>query len=454
MTSFWCDVATQYVAFDELVDCHPAIPSAFTQTDVSPVHCPEGVAFRANILRLISLLHATAMSYLMKMGSFEVMGGVSHEEEQQLAGVADQPYFVLHLINQTASRRYKAGGLPIPPPILARPWQSLSAGMQEFNQACKLDDTPFPFPYAQLMWLLDVSLILVIPIVMMCWTEALWWSLALSVLVVGCMHAIFIAACHMERPFGKRPNDLPFLELHTDFLNRLKCLVDPFVAAELNQMVRRVMMGNGDISSGSCEDGDDTSHTANHVDSASPNITTVDPVRDVSQDKCSSIPEVHVISTPGRDDSASGESVVISAHHSLIQPPQRLRRVSHVSGDGSRQVRVQLNSPQAARLLHRGSGTRETELGRILRMGVPKQTSKSTISPSLLPSPAQDARMTPPYSQLSAPAATPRGRVAKQFLDVPSVQQVNMLPRQHSISFQNSASVPQRTHQRQHQRFT
>eukprot|EP00923_Selenidium_pygospionis_P016673 GHVN01029263.1.p1 GENE.GHVN01029263.1~~GHVN01029263.1.p1 ORF type:complete len:321 (+),score=23.28 GHVN01029263.1:352-1314(+) len=220
MASSWCDAATQFIAFDELGNYGKKRARRYRPT-------LEGSAFRARLLHLISLLHATAMSYMLKRGAdFEVLGGIDHMEEDDLNEVSDQPFFILHLINQCCSRRHVDGGLPFPAPILARPFNSLSAGMLEYNQACKLDDTPFPFPYQQLMWFIDWSLILTTPLVMACYISATVWGVTLTWLVNGCMHAIFIAACHMERPFGQRPNDLPFTELHQDYMNRLKSLID------------------------------------------------------------------------------------------------------------------------------------------------------------------------------------------------------------------------------------
>ena len=36
-------------------------------------------------------------------------------------------------------------------PVLSRVHQEMSYGMYGFQQACKLEDTPFPFPYAQMV---------------------------------------------------------------------------------------------------------------------------------------------------------------------------------------------------------------------------------------------------------------------------------------------------------------
>lgn len=47
--------------------------------------------------------------------------------------------------------RRSAGGLHVDAPVLSRVHQELSSGYHGWQQACKLEDTPFPFPYAQVV---------------------------------------------------------------------------------------------------------------------------------------------------------------------------------------------------------------------------------------------------------------------------------------------------------------
>ena len=49
----------------------------------------------------------------------------------------------------TVNTRRAAGGLAVDPPAVSRIHQTLSDGNLGFFQACKLEDTPLPFPYAQ-----------------------------------------------------------------------------------------------------------------------------------------------------------------------------------------------------------------------------------------------------------------------------------------------------------------
>ena len=71
--------------------------------------------------------------------------------------------------------RMAEGGLSAPPPIATRIWQSLGNGMNGYNNACMIDDTPFPFPYAQIIALLLVILGVSCGYVMAVFVEHPFW---------------------------------------------------------------------------------------------------------------------------------------------------------------------------------------------------------------------------------------------------------------------------------------
>eukprot|EP01068_Selenidium_serpulae_P016165 Selendium_serpulae@DN6273_c0_g1_i4.p1 len=108
--------------------------------------------------------------------------------------------------------------------------------MLAFNQACKIEDTPFPFPYVQLLSFIDVCVLFVTPVVTVCWVRDVVLAVFLTILAVSGFHAIFVAAGMMDTPFGTRYNDLPLYDLHQDFINRLKNIIDTNVALRLSTM--------------------------------------------------------------------------------------------------------------------------------------------------------------------------------------------------------------------------
>lgn len=81
----------------------------------------------------------------------QVLGGVSTDERAYLGRLDSEARVnaVFAQIGAMCNRRRAAGGVQVDPPVLARFHHELCNGMQGFQQACKLEDTPFPFPYAQ-----------------------------------------------------------------------------------------------------------------------------------------------------------------------------------------------------------------------------------------------------------------------------------------------------------------
>ncbi|KAJ1631568.1 hypothetical protein T492DRAFT_994854 [Pavlovales sp. CCMP2436] len=113
-----------------------------------------------------------------------------------------------------------------PPPVVTRAYQLLSEGVIGYQQARKVGDTPFPFPYVQLITLL--------------------------------LHA-FNVSRELEEPFGYGPNHLPLIPLNEEFNSKLIHLLladagqnvpdDPFIGpdaedlSEGEKQERRVRFG-------------------------------------------------------------------------------------------------------------------------------------------------------------------------------------------------------------------
>ena len=70
--------------------------------------------------------------------------------------------------------RRKEGGLCVDAPVLSRFYQLLGEGHISFMQCKKIRDTPFPFPYAQLMRCLLWLLVVTIPFVLSNYLQDQW----------------------------------------------------------------------------------------------------------------------------------------------------------------------------------------------------------------------------------------------------------------------------------------
>eukprot|EP00918_Siedleckia_nematoides_P105524 GHVU01230421.1.p1 GENE.GHVU01230421.1~~GHVU01230421.1.p1 ORF type:complete len:383 (-),score=42.05 GHVU01230421.1:799-1947(-) len=240
MSSSWCDAMSQIVSFSEILDVDKST-GIYEASDV-------GATWRARILHLFSLLHAMCIRYLLNdtahdratrdSHALELLGGVSRSELEQLCGSDDQAYTVGHKIEQEVTRTHHMGLIPVPPPILSRFYQVLGQGMLAYNQAAKVEATPFPFPYAQLIWAIDVVVILLTPFVMACWNKHVAMAVAHTAAIVAAYHALFITSRLMASPFGYRANDLPLLDMHGDFISRAKLMIDRAVAEKLDSSIR------------------------------------------------------------------------------------------------------------------------------------------------------------------------------------------------------------------------
>lgn len=120
-------------------------------------------------------------------------------------------------------RRMKDKGLAVPPPICTRIFQELSNGMLGFNHAIKIHDTPFPFPYVQLITLQLLILTVTSGFVINVFVDSPIWGCLFAIITVGGYYAINEVAMELEDPFGDDPNDLPMELYQYEFNCRLAC---------------------------------------------------------------------------------------------------------------------------------------------------------------------------------------------------------------------------------------
>jgi len=213
MSSKWSDAALQTVIFDNVAN----------KSEV------DRLAFRARMLSLFSLLHATALAKLQDCEEeMEVLAGIDQQEVLRSLNshrVKDQVFVVFTWVQDTLIRRLGHGGLAVPAPICTRLFQELSNGMLGFNNAAKIHDTPFPFPYAQLITLALMVLTLTCGVVMNAFVRSPFWATALSFVAIAGYYAINEVAIELEDPFGDDANDLPMHVYQQEYNNRLRPLL-------------------------------------------------------------------------------------------------------------------------------------------------------------------------------------------------------------------------------------
>jgi len=187
--------------------------------------------------------------------TLSVLGEVTEGEARSLSCSKDRVGLLYgRLCRLITERRCRGGMRGIDPPAVARIYQCLSEGMHGYYQARKVEDTPFPFPYAQMVTVMLALMVFVVPLVAVSklghdhhdgdpessdidrhfqqiahgpWIE-FWWRLlspalgpALCFVTILCYYGLNEVARELEEPFLYPPNDLPCSTFQDDLNLRL-----------------------------------------------------------------------------------------------------------------------------------------------------------------------------------------------------------------------------------------
>lgn len=192
------------------------------------------VNFQATLVRLMSLMHGTALRQIGgSVEEFEVIDvhGLDSESLEYLA-TSDQRQvntveILLHWIQVLITDGISAGVMTIPAPLLTRSFQTLSRGMVNLHNARKIPDVPFPFPLSQIhvvmLWMLCVLSPLVVALMIPHKVAA---PIVCAFPISGIWCLLFIAG-QFEQPFGEDSNDLPLSIMQFEMNISLLMLLDP-----------------------------------------------------------------------------------------------------------------------------------------------------------------------------------------------------------------------------------
>ena len=89
--------------------------------------------------------------------------------------------------------------------------------MQGYEQSRKVADTPFPFPWAQMVVVLLVIYTITVPLLIIAYVNSTALATALSVISAATYWALNEVARDTEDPFMYEPNDLPLATLQFHF---------------------------------------------------------------------------------------------------------------------------------------------------------------------------------------------------------------------------------------------
>eukprot|EP00933_Yihiella_yeosuensis_P050303 TRINITY_DN48078_c0_g1_i1.p1 TRINITY_DN48078_c0_g1~~TRINITY_DN48078_c0_g1_i1.p1 ORF type:complete len:542 (-),score=63.55 TRINITY_DN48078_c0_g1_i1:178-1803(-) len=184
--------------------------------------------FHHLLARFFSMLFCCALQQVSpgRNRPFEILStyGIDPLSLNFLNGTDDKVEVLLQWIQRSIVLHMHTGVLPIAPPVLSRAFQEMSRGIVNLQNARKIADFPFPFPYAQtsmVLLLLHWSVVPVLCAMLLEKTKAA----VVSFLVVFFLWCLNFIALQLESPFGSEANDLPMEQMQRDWNNSLGTLL-------------------------------------------------------------------------------------------------------------------------------------------------------------------------------------------------------------------------------------
>eukprot|EP00747_Dinoflagellata_sp_TGD_P024467 gnl/TRDRNA2_/TRDRNA2_130570_c0_seq3.p1 gnl/TRDRNA2_/TRDRNA2_130570_c0~~gnl/TRDRNA2_/TRDRNA2_130570_c0_seq3.p1 ORF type:complete len:604 (+),score=75.48 gnl/TRDRNA2_/TRDRNA2_130570_c0_seq3:70-1881(+) len=184
--------------------------------------------FQHLLARLMSLLFCCALKQVHPDSNkvFEIMqcNGLNESSLEFLQGSSDRVEVLLQWIQRSVVINMANGVLPIPPPVISRVFQELSRGIVNLQNARKIADFPFPFPYAQTSVVMLLIHWCLCPIFSSMLLEPAT-SACTCFAVVFFLWCINYIALQLEMPFGDDVNDLPMDQMQRDWNRSLSTLL-------------------------------------------------------------------------------------------------------------------------------------------------------------------------------------------------------------------------------------
>jgi len=193
--------------------------------------------FCHKVIRYFSLLHSLALQALADGDeAFPVIDLESLPEESlkfvidagsDAEGMTARVELVYQWIQALIVHSMNSGLLNVPPPILTRVLQQLTSGMINYNSVLDIISIPFPFPYAQVTFVLLTFYVCFVPIVMCLLVNEAWIAMVCGFLSVLCLISVDLVSTEIENPFGADANDLPCHDFQHKMNKSLLSLLHP-----------------------------------------------------------------------------------------------------------------------------------------------------------------------------------------------------------------------------------
>lgn len=193
--------------------------------------------FRETLVRLMSCMCAGALEELgFRSKNLDVINkdGGTHLSDEVMAFFVNvekegfnKELAMLHMVEVLITDAHMNGLLPIPPPIMTRPYQNLSRGLVNFLNAKKVSVTPFPFPFSQLIALALFVHTLLFPFRVHPLGDPAFVEFVVAFVPSFFLYSLNFTAEEIEKPFGDNENDLSMQSFQDDFNRSLLLLLNP-----------------------------------------------------------------------------------------------------------------------------------------------------------------------------------------------------------------------------------
>jgi predicted membrane chloride channel (bestrophin family) len=194
--------------------------------------------FQHLLVRLMSLLYCSALQQVADMGDedFEVIEftGIDEDSLEYLREAEDKTEVILQWVQRLIVINIDNGVIPIAPPIASRVFQELSNGIVDVQNARKIQEFPFPFPYAQMLTAMLLVHWTLTPIIAALIVNHFAIGAIITFVTTFSLWSINFIAAELEMPFGDDPNDLPVESMQTAFNRSLRTLLNPLVQCPPN----------------------------------------------------------------------------------------------------------------------------------------------------------------------------------------------------------------------------
>jgi len=201
---------------------------AFVSAD--PKRIEEVAAFQHLLARLMSLMFCTALQQVSpdREREFEIISckGVDQQSLDFLKSSSDKIEVILQWVQRSTIQNMKTGVIPTPPPVVSRAFQELSRGIVNVQNARKIADFPYPFPYAQVIIVMMIIHWACCPILASIMLNSKIWAALTCFVVTWFMWCLHFIALDLESPFGNEDNDLPMNQMQCDWNKSIATLLN------------------------------------------------------------------------------------------------------------------------------------------------------------------------------------------------------------------------------------